>query len=998
MPTIIADVDLNPLRRKDTDHEDRIEYLEMLNLLPRRKSGAAGKVRDIILYAEDLPDHSHLSATTGGHYPWADITGFAVPTVSLGTAHAAGTATTVLRTDATFAAFDATVPTTQAVGDSAATGSAAVAARRDHVHGMPAFGTATNIADVTLTENAGASALLPRADHVHALSQAIGPVWTGHHTWQPTVDSENACTIFTSDGTGTVFVADTVHNRVGIGSSYPLSPLNVWSSTQIPQVMIGYVPDSALSIGVNSSGTVTLTADGDLVLDPEGFYVLPETAYTVNLGTLSNKYLTLHAAELWVETLVAQSTLATIGGRILVGPTSILTLNCDSSASTITVKHNSFASGDILLLEADGKIEWMVLTSGPSTVDDGYIYDVSRNLDSTGANDWYAGDAVFNTGTTGDGFIDLYSVAGVYSGYGPTIVGNVRTGTVYSNIAARWAIGNLHGVYGYGATTYGFAAGDHTTTWISADATNGFRINNGSTVLAQWFTTGALIIGQEAASQNNVYIASGALSLRTNTTERIKLTAAGVLTINDSSGAAVFTFNASTGAEFTLPLTLATTGGIFQGKGTFASPDTGLKIWAVTSGPYTYGRIGGYNSTTLQWYADTDGRLYAGGGSVVIDATNAITLKADSDWDFDNAVNFTNAAGTWFGRLNGMWVTVGGGAGAVKLEADTSDASADATATLRAEVAGAYTAASGITAYDGTTLRSAYIYCGGGNDGEFLLSNLTVNLGSDVRLSRSAANTLKLHSGDNFYLESGAIGVKTSPVSYYGIGILNEQSNQSNTRGISLVNNHTSSGGTYYGSGIVVTANEEVNVGTTNSGYMYGLNIGAWRNNAGSGTNDSGTLGELIGAIIRAGNYNDASGETPITTKVAGIEIATYCSTGSITNLYQIYLNAHSGTAPSGSRYGIFQAGASEGNYFAGRVGIGVGPGTPKLKVSGSVGVGGDDGGTASYVTFTNVTASVSSGVGTVKMNQANNRNSTGWLKFYSGATAYYVPFWQTIT
>jgi len=33
--------------------------------------------------------------------------------------------------------FDATVPVTQAHGDAAATGSAAVAARRDHVHGMP---------------------------------------------------------------------------------------------------------------------------------------------------------------------------------------------------------------------------------------------------------------------------------------------------------------------------------------------------------------------------------------------------------------------------------------------------------------------------------------------------------------------------------------------------------------------------------------------------------------------------------------------------------------------------------------------------------------------------------------------------------------------------------------------------------------------------------------------------------------------------------------------
>jgi hypothetical protein len=63
---------------------------------------------------------------------------YATPAIVLGTAAAAGAASTVIRSDSTIVAFDATVPTTQAFGDAAATGSAAVAARRDHVHGMPA--------------------------------------------------------------------------------------------------------------------------------------------------------------------------------------------------------------------------------------------------------------------------------------------------------------------------------------------------------------------------------------------------------------------------------------------------------------------------------------------------------------------------------------------------------------------------------------------------------------------------------------------------------------------------------------------------------------------------------------------------------------------------------------------------------------------------------------------------------------------------------------------
>jgi hypothetical protein len=70
--------------------------------------------------------------------PAAAVPAFATPAIVLGTAAAAGAAATVIRSDSTVVAFDATVPSTQAFGDSAATGSAAVAARRDHKHAMPA--------------------------------------------------------------------------------------------------------------------------------------------------------------------------------------------------------------------------------------------------------------------------------------------------------------------------------------------------------------------------------------------------------------------------------------------------------------------------------------------------------------------------------------------------------------------------------------------------------------------------------------------------------------------------------------------------------------------------------------------------------------------------------------------------------------------------------------------------------------------------------------------
>tara|TARA_Y100000588_G_C13914499_1_gene778645 strand:+ start:79 stop:678 length:600 start_codon:yes stop_codon:yes gene_type:complete len=60
----------------------------------------------------------------------------AVPAFTLGTTNAAGSAETAIASNSTLAVFDSTVPTTIAYDASAATGSATVASRRDHTHGM----------------------------------------------------------------------------------------------------------------------------------------------------------------------------------------------------------------------------------------------------------------------------------------------------------------------------------------------------------------------------------------------------------------------------------------------------------------------------------------------------------------------------------------------------------------------------------------------------------------------------------------------------------------------------------------------------------------------------------------------------------------------------------------------------------------------------------------------------------------------------------------------
>ena len=88
---------------------------------------------------------------------------YTVPDLTLGLTNVQGSSDGI-RADASIAIFDTTVPTTAAASDSAATGSAAISARRDHVHGMPASFTTFVAPSFTL----GTSNITGTGDSVHA--------------------------------------------------------------------------------------------------------------------------------------------------------------------------------------------------------------------------------------------------------------------------------------------------------------------------------------------------------------------------------------------------------------------------------------------------------------------------------------------------------------------------------------------------------------------------------------------------------------------------------------------------------------------------------------------------------------------------------------------------------------------------------------------------------------------------------------------------------------
>ena len=101
-------------------------------------------------------------------------TTFSTPDLTLTTANSSGSSG-ALRADDSILVYDTTVPTTIAFGASAAAGSAATSARRDHTHGM-ASETAVPVATEVQMEAADSTAVFvtPARTQYHP---GVGKVW-----------------------------------------------------------------------------------------------------------------------------------------------------------------------------------------------------------------------------------------------------------------------------------------------------------------------------------------------------------------------------------------------------------------------------------------------------------------------------------------------------------------------------------------------------------------------------------------------------------------------------------------------------------------------------------------------------------------------------------------------------------------------------------------------------------------------------------------------------
>lgn len=281
-----------------------------------------------------------------------------------------------------------------------------------------------------------------------------------------------------------------------------------------------------------SSTNLTISPTGDLIFDPTGDDIYPG-AQDINLGILTSKWLTIHGRELWVSNLVADNILSTIGGHLLVASTTTYDEAIGSGDGSFDVKDaSSYAVNDWTMSYSNSNFEVMQITGIASNT-----LTVDRNEDGSGANAWNDGDAIVNLGyAVNEGWIEQYALSSVSKGstVGPTIVGFVRTGTTnWDDYVEGWAIGNLNGLYGYGANIMAVGLGPYSEgDYLTIDPTNGIRFFDSGDVVRGQLSSGEWTLGY--TTNEHVKITNTAVQIKDGATVYTDLTA-GVLTLGDSS-------------------------------------------------------------------------------------------------------------------------------------------------------------------------------------------------------------------------------------------------------------------------------------------------------------------------------------------------------------------------------------------------------------------------------------------------------------------------------
>lgn len=281
---------------------------------------------------------------------------------------------------------------------SAAAGTSANPARSDHTHAIVAAAPSANLT-VSTTNAEGVATSFARSDHSHAITSSSAPgaaaqILSSTSAGGLTLQSLNIGSVGSISTAGVVTMADdvdTVHKlgRTALGhASY--ADYAAFSHRDMSAAgQYGVLHDAAgvLYLNTTTGNTIYHRVNNADVMQMTSQRLNPAGSAQIDLGDYNRKWRTLYASELYVEVLVAQSVMATIGGRIMVAPTTKLIADVNSYQSYIDVKDNDLFNGDYIRMETAPsgvpQAESMRITSDPVTITGGFRYNVLRAVNNT---------------------------------------------------------------------------------------------------------------------------------------------------------------------------------------------------------------------------------------------------------------------------------------------------------------------------------------------------------------------------------------------------------------------------------------------------------------------------------------------------------------------------------------------------------------------------------------------------------------------------------------
>ena len=234
--------------------------------------------------------------------------------------------------------------------------------------------------------------------------------------------------------------------------------------------------DVAVNLAHNFSWSGTHTFNNDVALKGQtnARHLLPELTDTYDLGSSTLLWRKGWLSEL-DAILFAQQTQTLVGGWLSVGVGEGSLPEDVADTDTQIDFGQAMTVGDFLLFRAALKVEYMSIGSLVS----GTTYNVTRNLDGSGANDWPAG-SVYAIRRNGGGWLEL-------NAYDTPRLQMMRQGATYNAQTELIRMGDLNGNWGYASEKWGLAIGEYASgkpnITIDQDGVLRFRLHTTEVML-----------------------------------------------------------------------------------------------------------------------------------------------------------------------------------------------------------------------------------------------------------------------------------------------------------------------------------------------------------------------------------------------------------------------------------------------------------------------------------------------------------------------------------